>query len=175
MTTATHDPRVAVKAKRFLDELERLWQERLRPVKRRLTRGYPRTLLDSVIHCLVPKFTNATRMLKEQLTAEGVSVWLSPGCLEEFASIARVAAARTRQAEEPYTLRLRREIVTRARFIGEWTSSDRKFDQTQCGELVAVARKYALPRPWRLFETVASVHGQTVTARIPAQAVLKRF
>jgi len=168
MTTATPEPVAAVNSKRFLDNLERRWQERLRPADRGLTRGYLgklTTALDAAIHYLVPKFTNATSMLKEQLTEEGVSVWLSPGCLEEFSSTAKVAAARTRQAGEPYTSCLRREIVARAQFIRQWTNSDGNFDLTEFGELVSVARKYALPRPWRLIEAVASVNGQATASR----------
>jgi len=96
---------------------------------------------------------------------------VSTGCLAEFAGIASVAAARTRQADEPYGACLRREIVTPSGFIREWTSSDKKFDQTEWGEFVSIARKYALPRPWIVSEAVASERGYAV--EIPAQAVLK--
>ena len=176
VTTGMNDPVAPVRSKQFVNELERLWRDGSRGFYRRLAREYPGKsvkLRNSAIDYFVPKFTNATRMLKERLTAEGVSVWVSAGCLKEFAKIASVAAARTRQADEPYISCLRREIVTRARFIREWTCSDENFDQAQWGELVAVARKYALPRPWRLSEAVASVRGHTVAARISAQGVLK--
>jgi len=176
MTTSLRDPVAAVRPQRLFDALEQLWRERPRGLYRSLARGYAgefMKLLDSAIDYLVPKFTNATRMLKEQLTAQGVSVWVSPGCLEEFAKIASLAAARRRQPHEPYISCLRPEIVTHARFIREWTSSDKSFDQTQWGELVSVARKYALPRPWRLFETAASVHAGPIAATIPTQGVLK--
>ena len=172
MTTGMNDPLAPVRSKRFANGLERLWRQRSRALYRRLAREYPgksMKLLDSAIDYFVPKFTNARRMLKESLTAEGVSVWVSAGCLEEFAKIASVAAARTRQADEPYTSCLRREIVIRARFIREWTGSDETFDETEWGELIALARKYALPRPWRLSEAVASVRGYNVAAGISAQ------
>jgi len=148
--------------------------ERLRTLYRRLTRRYPRDfmkLLDSAIDFFVPKFTSATRMLKEQLSAEGVSVRVSAGCLAEFARIASAAAARTRQADEPYGACLRREIVTPCRFIREWTSSDKTFDPTEWGEFVSIARKYALPRLWRVSEAVASVRAYAVET--PPQGVLK--
>jgi hypothetical protein len=163
-----------ITAKALADELEQLWNERLRTLYRRLTRRHPRDfmkLLDSAIDFFVPKSTSATRMLKEQLSAEGVRVRVSAGCLAEFAGIASAAAARTRQADEPYGACLRREIETPCRFIREWTSSDRKFDQTEWGEFVSIARKYALPRPWIVSEAVASVRGYAV--EIPAQAALK--
>lgn len=171
-----HDLTAPIKSKRFADELERLWQTRPGTLYRRLARRYPgefMKLLDSAIDSFVPRFTNATRMLKEQLSAEGVSVWVSAGCLAEFARIASVAAARTRQTDEPYGSCLRREIVTRSRFIREWTSSDKKFDQTQWGELVSIARRYALPRSWKLSEAVASVRGRTVAAQLATQGVPK--
>jgi hypothetical protein len=172
-----HDQTAAITAKPLADELEQLWNERLRTLYRRLTRSYPREfmkLLDSVIDSFVPKFTNATRMLKQQLSAEGVSVRVSAGCLAEFARIASAAAARTRPADEPYGSCLRREIVAPCRFIREWTSTDKKFDETQWGEFVSIARKYALPRPWIVSEAVASVRGYaSVAAQIPTPGALK--
>ena len=159
-----HDHTAQNTAKRLADELERLGNERLRTLMK---------LLGSAIDSFVPKSTNATRMLKEQLSAEGVSVRVSAGCLAEFARIASAAAALTRQADEPYGPCLRREIVTPSRFIREWTSSDKKFDQTQWGEFVSIARKYALPRPWTVSESVASVraYADADAAQIPAQGV----
>jgi len=85
------DQTAPITAKPLADELEQLWNERLRTLYRRLARRYPRDfmkLLDSAIDFFVPKFTSATRMLKEQLSAEGVSVRVSAGCLAEFARIA---------------------------------------------------------------------------------------
>jgi hypothetical protein len=171
---AMHNHTASIKWRRLAEELERLWNEHLRNLHRSLARTasarvqeatrfrgrFPRTQL-----------RNATRMLKEQLRAEGVSVWVSAGCLAELARIASAAAARTRQADEPYESCLRREIVTHARFIREWTSSDKKFDQTQWSELTSIARKYALPRSWRLYESVASVRWPSATAQIPAPRV----
>jgi hypothetical protein len=171
-----HAHTVPSRSKRFADELERLWNKRPQTLNRRLTRRYPgefMKLMDSAIDSFAPKFTNATRMLREQVSAEGVTVWISAGCLAEFARIASAAAVRTRQADEPYRSCLRREIATRSRFILEWTSSDKKFDQTQWSELVSVAQKYALPRLWRVSVAVASVRGHTVSAQIPAEGVLK--
>jgi hypothetical protein len=176
MKTAMHDHTAPITAKPLADELERLWNGRLRTSYRRLAGRHPgqfMKLVDSAIDFLVPKFTNATRMLKEQLSADGVRVRLSAGCLAEFARIASAAATHTRRADEPYASCLRREIVTRSQFIHEWTSSDKSFDEAEWGELVSIARQYALPRSWRVSEPVASLRGHTVAAQIPAQAVLK--
>jgi len=154
----------------------KLWNEHFRNLYRR-----PARTVSAGVHDEATRFRdrfprtqlrNATRMLKEQLSAEGVSVWLSDGCIAELARSASAAAARTRQADEPYESCLRREILTHARFIREWTRSDRKFDRTQWSELVSLARKYALPRSWRLCESVASVRLPSATAQIRAQGVL---
>jgi hypothetical protein len=167
-----HNHTASIKSRRLAEELERLWNEHLRNLYRRLActafaRGHEATRFrDRFPRTQLGK---ATRMLKEQLRAEGVSVWVSAGCLEELAGIASAAAARTRQADEPYESCLRREIVTHARFIREWTSSDKKFDETHWSALVSIARKYALPRSWRLCESVASVRWLSATAQIPAQ------
>jgi hypothetical protein len=130
-------------------------------------------LLDSAIDALLSRFTSATRVLRGQLDARGVKVWLSPGCLAEFARIASAAAARTRQADESYGSSLRREMETRARFIQEWTRSDKKFEPSQSFELVAIAQKYALPRAWAVKEPGASVRPDTSSARIPAHRLVK--
>lgn len=157
-----HNHTASIKSWRPAEELERLWNGHLRSLYRRLAHTVPARAHEATRfrdRFLRTQLGNATRMLKERLSAEGVSVWVSAGCLAELARIASAAAARGRQADEPYGSCLRREIVTHARFIREWTSSDRKFDQTQWGELVSIARKYALPRSWTLCESVASVRG----------------
>jgi hypothetical protein len=53
---------------------------------------------------------------------------------------------------------LRDQILTRAEFLRIWTLSDDRIDTDgpYTEELVRLARKYALPRPWRLSEPVAS-------------------
>ncbi len=130
-------------------------------------------LLDSWVDAISARFGDATRVLKEQLEAQGVRVWLSPGCLTELAEIARAAAARERQVDESYVACLRREMQTLTRFIQEWTGSDKKFDLPQWGELVAIAQKYALPRPWAVTEPHASVRAHTVVTQIPLERPLK--
>ena len=172
---AMHNHTASIKPRRLAEELERLWNEHLRNLYRRPARTVAARVREATrFGGRFPRsqLRNATRMLKEQLSAEGVSVWMSAGCLAELARIASVAAARTRQADEPYESSLRREILTHARFIREWTSSDKKFDRTQWSELVSIARKYALPRSWRLYDPVASVRLPSAAAQIRAQGVL---
>jgi hypothetical protein len=54
--------------------------------------------------------------------------------------------------------RFREEVAARAAFVRRWTASDDKFDMTEESNqaLVRIARKYALPRPWKLSDPVAS-------------------
>jgi len=174
LETPMRDLTSPIKSNRFTAELERLWDERPRTAYWRLARSCPGEfvkVLDSLIGSFVPRLTNATRMLKKQLRADGVGVWVSAGCLAEFARIASLAAARTRQGDESYESCLRREIVTHSRFIREWTSSDEKFDPTR-GELISMARRFALPRAWRVSEAVASVRVRGQTAAGASGALL---
>jgi len=68
------------------------------------------------------------------------------------------AAARDAAGDERYAQRLRREIATRADFLRAWTRSDDRLDVSDPSvqTLVAIARKYALPRAWTLSEPTAS-------------------
>ena len=130
-------------------------------------------LLDSWLDAILARFGNATRVLKEQLEAQGVRVWLSSGCLAELAEIARAAAVRERQVDESYVACLRRQMQTLTGFIQEWTGSDKKFDPSEWGELVAIAQKYAVPRPWTVTEPHASVRERAVVTQLPSERPIK--
>jgi hypothetical protein len=118
-------------------------------------------LLDYTVRMFVPNLGIGARWLKEQLDAAGVKVRLSDGCVEELANDAEMAAWRlvTSPHSEPttYLNSLRAQIARRAAFIRHWTDSDDKFDMTEETNqaLVRIARKYALPRPWKLSDPVA--------------------
>jgi hypothetical protein len=118
-------------------------------------------LLDYTVRMVVPNLGISTRWLKEQLDAAGVNVRLSDGCIEELANDAEIAAWRgatsARGEAVTYLSCLRAELTRRAAFIRRWTGSDDKFDMTEETNttLVRIARKYALPRPWKLSEPVA--------------------
>lgn len=119
-------------------------------------------LLDYTVRMFVPNFGIGPRWLKDQLDAAGVKVPLSEGCVEELANDAEIAAWRlttsAHGASMTYLRCLRSELARRAAFIRRWTASDEKFDMTEemNAALVRIARKYALPRPWKLSEPVAS-------------------
>jgi hypothetical protein len=120
------------------------------------------TLLDYTMRCFVPSLGIGPRWLKEQLEAAGVKVRLSEGCVEELANDAEHAAwgavTTARGGATTYLYRFREELAARAAFIRRWTASDDKFDMTEESNqrLVRIARKYALPRPWKLSDPVAS-------------------
>ncbi len=126
-------------------------------------------LVDSTIRFAIPAFGIATRWLKEELTARDVKILLTEACLKELVMDAasavalpatRLAAAFGATAPDSgtsYAACLRREIAARAEFLRLWTQSDDPIDAGGTSErLVRVARKFALPRPWKLSEPVAS-------------------
>jgi len=131
-------------------------------------------LIDSAIGSVVPRLGIGARWLREQLAALGVTVPLSNGCIEEFVRNANDAVARTRTPGEPYMSCLRRQIEARARFIQLWTTTDEKFERAEWGELVEIAQRFALPRPWKLApDPVPSVPKRNIADEIPEHLVVK--
>jgi hypothetical protein len=118
-------------------------------------------LVDSAIRYAIPHFGVGVRWLKEELHARGVSVRLTQACLRELVMDAD-AAARLQvagpDAPKPYVPCLRQQIAARAEFLRTWTLSDDRvdLDGAVSDHLVRIARRYALPRPWKLSEPVAS-------------------
>lgn len=131
-------------------------------------------LFDATIATLAPRTGVGERWLRECLGAVGVTVPLSEGCLRELAEDAHEAVRRTRTPHEPYLDCLRRHIEARARFVLLWTSTDEPFDRPEWAELVALARKYALPRPWKLSSPAATEHRPRESFQIPAHLVRQR-
>ncbi len=115
-------------------------------------------LISSTILLFQPRL--GKRYLKEQLNARDVKTPLSEGCLQELVTDAMEAAGR-RAASSPsasYPVALKEELAVRAEFIRQWTDSDEPVDAADDNQmsLVRIARKYALPRPWKLSEPVAA-------------------
>src|SRR5262249_14382906 len=115
------------------------------------------SLVDFTMRHALPKLGVGVRWLREELSARGVSVRITETCLREFAMDAEVAAGDA-SGVETYAQRLRREIAARADFLRAWTRSDDRLDVSDPAveHLVAIARKYALPRAWTLSEPIAS-------------------
>jgi hypothetical protein len=94
----------------------------------------------------------AARWLKEELATHGVRVRLSEGCLTELLRHADATAWRLASGGDiPYLSHLRQSLAATAGFIELWTESDVKVSpDDETGELVRIARNFALPRRWRL-------------------------
>lgn len=125
------------------------------------TRARTNRVIDVTLRRCVPGFGVDRRWLRERLAELDVRTHLGEGCLQELVNDADSAAWR-RVAGTGCGLRyldvLREEIIARAEFIHRWTASDDRIDPSVEGftALVRIARKYALPRPWKVPEPVAA-------------------
>jgi hypothetical protein len=118
-------------------------------------------LIDSTIRLCAPSLGVGRRWLREQLAELGVKIILSEGCLHDLVNDADATSCRRVSAAvegQSYLSCLREELAERAEFIWRWTASDERIegDDDRLTVLVRIARKYALPRPWKLSEPVAT-------------------
>jgi hypothetical protein len=121
--------------------------------------------LDSIVRLVLMAQGTGLRWLREELDAARVTIRLTDGCLEEFVHDADEAVRRAASDKErSYVEQLRKELVVRANFIQRWTGSDEKLtlrDEESLQALVRIARKYALPRRWKLSEPVVVEYRRT--------------
>jgi hypothetical protein len=63
----------------------------------------------------------------------------------------------TSTGETSYLTQLRQQLREQATLVQRWTGTDDKIaaDDASAQAFVRIARKYALPRPWKLSEPVA--------------------
>ncbi len=124
------------------------------------------TWLDSGIRAFLMAQGTAARWLREELHSPRVRIRLTDGCIEELAReadhAARRAAAAQRGCQAPgddasYAELLRQQVIVQANWVRRWTATDEKVpaDDPVAQAVVRIARKYALPRPWKLSEPVA--------------------
>ena len=118
-------------------------------------------LLDSTLHRCIPGLGIGRRWLREQLGELGVRILLCEGCVQELVKDAETATwgrLLASAGELRYLEVLREEIDARAEFVRRWTASDEHIDKKtdSLADLVRIARKYALPRPWKLTDPVAA-------------------
>lgn len=120
-------------------------------------------LLDPVHRSLAVVRGIGTRWLKEELLAFDIRVRLSEGCLEELVRHADTVAWRQSSGSTvPYLSHLRQALAANAHFIQLWTGSDEKFGPDEdTGELVRIARNFALPRRWRLSDPATAACRRT--------------
>jgi hypothetical protein len=117
-------------------------------------------LFESGIRAIMLSQGAGTRWLRDELDALKVKIPLSDGCVEALVREADLAAWQARAAvspRRPYRTLLREQLTVQAALVQRWTCSDEKLDpQDEIGQaFVRIARKYALPRPWKLSEPVA--------------------
>jgi hypothetical protein len=121
--------------------------------------------LDSIVRLVLLAQGTGLRWLREELDAAHVSIPLTDGCLSELVRDADEAVRRSGfDNERSYVEQLRKEIVVRASFIQRWTGSDENMtlqDEESLQALVRIARKYALPRRWKLSEPVVVEYRRT--------------
>ena len=121
--------------------------------------------LDSIVRLVLMAQGTGLRWLREELDAARVTIRLTDGCLEEFVHDADEAVRRAASDKErSYVEQLRKELIVRANFIQRWTGSDEKLtlrDEESLQALVRIARKYALPRRWKLSEPVVVEYRRT--------------
>jgi len=114
-------------------------------------------LLDSMTRVFILQGTGE-RWLREELHTLDVRIPLTDGCLAELVQEADDAVRRAGGASDrSYVERLRKQLGAVAAFIHTWTGSDDKIaldNEKSLQALVRIARKYALPRPWKLSEPV---------------------
>lgn len=114
--------------------------------------------LDSIVRIFILAQGTGLRWLREELDAVNVSIPLTDGCLGEFLRDADEAVRRAGAIkEQSYVERLRKELASRAGFIQRWTGSDENMslrDEESLQALVKIARRYSLPRRWKLSEPV---------------------
>jgi hypothetical protein len=121
--------------------------------------------LDYVVRWVVLTLGTGLRWLREELDKLHVNIPLTDGCLSELVRDADEAATRSGTNKgQTYVERLRRELAMRAGFIQRWTGSDENLslrDEESLQALVRIARKYALPRRWKLSEPVVVEYRRT--------------
>jgi hypothetical protein len=121
--------------------------------------------LDSIVRWVVLTLGTGLRWLREELNTVHVSIPLTDGCLNELVRDADEVARRAGTNKgQSYVERFRHEIALRASFIQRWTGSDEKLslrDEESLQALVRIARKYALPRRWKLSEPVVVEYRRT--------------
>ena len=120
---------------------------------------------DSIVRLFVLALGLGLRWLREELQAAKVNIRLTDGCLAELLRDADGAITRSNtNTEQSYVERLRSELAARASFIQRWTGSDEKLsarDAESLQSLVRIARKYALPRRWKLSDPVVVEYRRT--------------
>jgi hypothetical protein len=111
-------------------------------------------LIDSMKRFALLETGSAVKWLRDELRMRGVSVPMTEACLRAVVNNADAAARQV--SGSAYESALKQQIAARAEFLKAWTGSDELMDAGDVarGQLIAIARQYALPRLWKLTEPV---------------------
>lgn len=117
-------------------------------------------LFESGIRAIVLSQGAGVRWLRDELDSLEVKIPLSEGCIEELVRAADQWAWEllgSSNPRKPYRTLLREQVLVQAALVQRWTASDEKIaPDDEIGQaFVRIARKYALPRPWKLSDTHA--------------------
>ena len=130
-------------------------------------------LINSFPRFFFPTRRRGLRWLKEQLQVLGVTAPLSPGCLKEFVANAATAAVLARSLDATYAVSLRQQLDARALFIHLWTTSDEKLARPQWSEWIDIARKYLLPRSWKIAQTTVTETRRDGSFKVPERLIVR--
>jgi hypothetical protein len=117
-------------------------------------------LLDSGIRVFTLAQGTGVRWLREELASLNVKTPLTDGCVEELvrhADSTAWQAVGAASGTSSYLSALRQQLRVQATLVQRWTGTDDKIpsEDASAQEFVRIARKYALPRPWKLSDPVA--------------------
>ena len=116
-------------------------------------------LVESGIRVFTLAQGSGARWLREELSALSVKIPLSEGCVEELVHDADSAAWDAIAADRgatSYLTAFREQLREQATLVQRWTGTDDKLaDGQRAQAFVKIARKWALPRPWKLSDPVA--------------------
>ena len=117
-------------------------------------------LLESGIRVFTLAQGTGVRWLREELSALNVKTPLTDGCVDELLRNADGAAWEALGAADgatSYLSELRKALHEQATLVQCWTGTDEKIpsEDARAQAFVRIARKYALPRPWKLSDPVA--------------------
>jgi hypothetical protein len=110
--------------------------------------------IDSLKRFVLLETGSAVQWLRDELRTRGINVPMTEASLRAFVNHADIAARQV--SGRAYESTLKQQIAARAEFLKDWTGSDEPMDSADVarGQLIAIARQYALPRPWKLSEPV---------------------
>ncbi|HVW67952.1 MAG TPA: hypothetical protein VHB68_03210 [Steroidobacteraceae bacterium] len=130
-------------------------------------------MIDLLPRFLFPARRRGLLWLKEKVHELHITTPLAPGCLKEFVASAVKAAPTQRSKGESYAASLRKQINARAQFILLWTTTDDALTDPQWSEWVDIARRYLLPRSWKIPETTATEQRRDHSFAVPERLIVK--